>query len=190
MRSKLPFHLLSWVTLLVFPAIGLFLLWIFGNRSIESLLSVFEIGQLLNPINLLGLEFGLFYGALVIAISQMPLFDDLSDSQTHLLKRLNLNWADIIFVSFCAGFGEEILFRASLQTWLGPWLTSFVFIAVHGYFSIKPLKKNLMGLLLFPFILIISFAYETFGLWFCVAAHFSYDLLMFIGVLTQTKKRF
>lgn len=189
MHPKLPFHLLSWVTLLVFPAIGLFLLWLFEDRSIESLLSVFEIDSLLNPINLIGLELGLFYGALVIAISQTPLFDDLADTQTHLFKRLKLNWADVVFISFCAGFGEEILFRASLQTWLGPWITTLVFIAVHGYFSIKPLKKSFMGVLLIPFILIISFAYETFGLWFCVAAHFSYDLLMFAGVLSQTKER-
>ena len=188
MRSKLPFHLLSWVTLIVFPAIGLLLLWFFENLSIESLWSVFEIENLLNPMTLIGLEFGLFYGTIVIALSQSPIFDDLTDTQTHLIKRLNLNWADIIFISFCAGFGEEILFRASIQTWLGPWLTSFVFIAVHGYFSIKPLKKSLMGVLLFPFILIISFAYEAFGLWFCVAAHFSYDLLMFAGVLTSSKE--
>lgn len=190
MRSKLPFYFLSWVTLLVFPAIGLSLLWFFDNRSIESLVSVFEIGHLLNPINLIGIEFGLFYGFLVIVISQLPIFDDLKDPQTQIIKRLNLNWADIIFISFCAGFGEEVLFRVSLQTWLGPWLTSFIFIAIHGYFNIKTLKKSLIGILLFPFILIISFAYETFGLWFCVAAHFSYDLLMFIGVLTQTEEQF
>lgn len=188
MRSKLPFHLLSWLTLIVFPAVGLLLLWFFDNRSIASLWSVFEIDNLSNPINLIGLELGLLYGAFVILISQLPIFNDLTDPQTHLLKSLNLNWADVIFISFCAGFGEEILFRASIQTWLGPWITTFIFIAVHGYFNIKPLKKSLMGILLFPFILIISFAYETFGLWFCVAAHFSYDLLMFSTVLMEKNK--
>ena len=189
MRSKLPFHLLSWVTLLVFPAIGLFLLWFFEDRSLTSLWSVFEIDQLLNPINLIGLELGLLYGAIVLIVSQFPIFDELTDPQTRLLKKLNLNWADVIFVSFCAGFGEEILFRASIQTWFGPWITTLIFIAIHGYFSIKSAKKNLIGILLIPFILIISFAYETFGLWFCVAAHFSYDLLMFIGVLAESNER-
>src|SRR5690554_7082925 len=104
-----------------------------------------------------------------------------------MLKNLKLNWADIIFMSFCAGFGEEILFRAGLQTWFGPWLTSFIFIAVHGYFSPTSLKKNALGILLFPFILLLSFAYEIFGLWFCVAAHFSYDLLMFMGDRKSTR---
>ncbi|HLW29417.1 MAG TPA: CPBP family intramembrane glutamic endopeptidase [Brumimicrobium sp.] len=184
MRPKAQFHILSLVTLLIFPAIGLLLLWFF--EDIE-LLSVFELDEVFTPLTLLGLEFGFIYGFLVIAVSQFPIFEELSKSQTQILKNLNLNWADIIFMSLCAGFGEEILFRAGIQTWLGPWLTSFLFIAVHGYFSPISWRKNLLGILLFPFIILLSFAYEAFGLWFCIAAHFSYDLLMFMGVKNMSK---
>lgn len=183
MRPKVQFHLLSLVTLLIFPAIGLTLLWIFEDID---LLSVFELEHFFSPLTLLGLEFGFLYGFIVIAVSQLPIFEELSLHQVNMLKNLKLNWADIIFMSFCAGFGEEILFRAGLQTWFGPWLTSFIFIAVHGYFSPTSLKKNALGILLFPFILLLSFAYEIFGLWFCVAAHFSYDLLMFMGVMKES----
>ncbi|PKR81311.1 hypothetical protein CW751_04430 [Brumimicrobium salinarum] len=182
MRPKLQFYLLSIITLLLFPAIGLLLLWFFSNIN---LLSVFELDKIVSPMTLLGLEFGFLYGFVVIAITQLPMFEEMSKPQTRMLKNLNLKWPDVIFMSFCAGFGEEILFRAGLQTFLGPWLTSFLFIAIHGYFSPFSLKKNAIGILLFPFILLISYAYDVFGLWFCVAAHFSYDLLMFIGVMQK-----
>ena len=180
MRPKLQFHILSWITLLFFPVIGLTLLWIF--EDIE-LISVFEFDRFFSPLTLLGLEFGLIYGFLVIGVSQFPIFEEISAPQMRMLKNLKLKWGDIIFMSFCAGFGEEILFRAGIQTWLGPWLTSVLFIAVHGYFNLKSWRKSMSGILLFPFILILSYAYEIFGLWFCIAAHFSYDLLMFTGVL-------
>lgn len=182
MRPKVQFHILSWVTLIVFPAIGLGLLWLFEDTDI---LSVFELDRFFSPLTLLGLEFGFIYGFFVIAVSQFPIFEEMSAPQVRMLKNLKLNWFDIIFISFCAGFGEEILFRAGLQTWLGPWITSILFIAVHGYFNPRSWKKSMLGLSLLPFILILSFAYEVFGLWFCVAAHFSYDLLMFMGVIQK-----
>lgn len=181
--QKYQFYILSWVTLIVFPAIGLSLLWFFEDYTIHDLIATLELERFYSPMTLIGLELGLVYGFFVIAISQLPLFEELSSPQTKILKDINLTWIDAVFISLCAGFGEEILFRVGLQTWFGPWLTSFIFIAIHGYFSPFSLKKNALGLLLFPFILLISFSYEIFGLWFVVAAHFSYDLLMFIGVI-------
>src|SRR5690554_445997 len=184
MRPKTQFHILSLVTLLVFPAIGLTLLWFFED---VELISVFELDRFFNPLTLIGLEFGFLYGFIVIGVSQFPIFEELSRPQTQMIKNLKLNWVDILFMSFCAGFGEEVLFRAGLQTWLGPWLTSFLFIAVHGYFNPTSWRKSAIGILVFPFIIILSYAFEAFGLWFCIAAHFSYDLLMFMGVMKQSK---
>lgn len=180
MHPKIQFHILSWLTLLLFPAIGITLLWYFEDINI---LGIFELDKFFSPLTLLGLEFGFLYGFVVVAFSQLPIFEEMSAPQMRMLKRLNLNWADVLFMSFCAGFGEEILFRAGIQTWLGPWLTSFIFIAIHGYFNPRSWRKSMLGIILFPFILALSYAYEAFGLWFCIAAHFSYDLLMFMGVL-------
>lgn len=182
MHPKLQFHLLGWITLLIFPGIGLWLLWYFNDISV---IEVLELDDIFTPKLLLGLEFGLFYGLIILGVSQLDIFKEMSSHQERLFKSLNLNWVDIIFMSFCAAFGEEILFRAGIQTWLGPWLTSFLFIAVHGYFNPTSLRKSMLGVILFPFILIISYSYETLGLWFCIAAHFSYDLLMFQGVLRK-----
>lgn len=45
---------------------------------------------------------------------------------------------------------------------------------------------NLYGLVVLPFILILGYSFETYGLWFVASAHFSYDLLLFL-VLIHTK---
>lgn len=176
MQPKVQFHILGWITLILFPALAFFALDYFEDINY---ISVLELDKILTPYTLLGIEFGLIYGLVILALSQFSIFQEMSSKQERMLKSLNLGWGDIIFMSFCAGFGEEILFRAGIQTWLGPWLTSFLFIAVHGYFNPTSLKKSVMGVVLFPFILTLAFAYENIGLWFCIAAHFSYDLLMF-----------
>ena len=46
---------------------------------------------------------------------------------------------------------------------------------------------NLYGLLVLPFILILGYSFEIYGLWFVASAHFSYDLLLFL-VLIHTKQ--
>lgn len=177
-RPKQQFMLLSWATLLFFSAIGIALLYFFNDTTI---ISIFDFDNLLNPINLIGLELGIFYAFIVIIISQAKAFDSLSNQQAYFIKSLQLNWKEMSFASFCAGFGEEILFRASIQTWLGPIITSVLFIAIHGYIHPLSWRKSLLGILLIPFILLLSYAYISFGLWFCIAAHFSYDLIMFIA---------
>lgn len=181
-RPKQQFILLSWATLLLFSGLGVFLLWFFNDADI---LSIFEWNHFFNPINLIGLEFGLLYGFLVIIISQAPLFDDLSNQQSYIIKSMKLNWREMTFASFCAGFGEEILFRAGIQTWLGPIITSILFIAVHGYIHPLSWRKSMLSVLLFPFIILIAYAYYSFGLWFCIAAHFAYDLIMFIATTKE-----
>jgi membrane protease YdiL (CAAX protease family) len=147
-----------------------------------------ELNEIFTPKLLLGLEFGFFYGILILGVSQLDFVKKMSGPQERMLKSLELNWGDIVFMSFCAAFGEEVLFRAGLQTWLGPVLTTVVFIAIHGYLNPLSLQKSILGFILFPFILIISYSYEVLGLWFCIGAHFSYDLLMFQGALKSKLK--
>ncbi len=182
MRGKTSFLILGLVTLLVFPLPALWALHYF-----ESLawLEVLQLDKVFTLPTLIGLEIGIVYALLVIIIGQAPVFDAISEPQERLLKSLNLNWGDIIFISFCAGFGEEILFRAGIQTWLGPWWTSIIFIAVHGYFNPKSWRKSLYGVILLPFILLLAYGYDFYGLWFCIAAHFSYDLVLFSTILIK-----
>ncbi|MFA5575291.1 MAG: CPBP family glutamic-type intramembrane protease [Brumimicrobium sp.] len=183
MKRKIKLYIISLATLLGFPFIGYLILYFFEDYSFLQFFQLLEWEQFGNAINLIGLEFGFIYGFIILFISQAPIFREFSLPQTKMLKSLNLNFFDAVFVAFCAGFGEEILFRVVIQSFLGPWVTTFIFIAIHGYFSLRYFKKNILGLSLFPFILLISFGYVEFGFWFVVAAHFSYDLLMFLAVI-------
>lgn len=167
---------MGWITLIVFPAPAFWALWYFEDLSF---LEVLSLNELSSPIVLIGIELGLVYAIFALAVSQHPYFEEMSYKQEQMLKSLQLNWVDILFISLCAGIGEELLFRAGIQHWLGPWITSLLFVAMHGYINPLSLKKSLYGILIMPFVLILAFAYESYGLWFCIAAHFSYDLLLF-----------
>ena len=46
-------------------------------------------------------------------------------------SRLDLNGLNPIWISICAGLGEEFLFRAAVQPLIGIWLTSIVFVLAH-----------------------------------------------------------
>jgi membrane protease YdiL (CAAX protease family) len=135
-----------------------------------------------------GLEFGIVYAFLAILILKAPIFEKIPLQIDKLVKDLRLTYFDAIFLSFCAGLGEELLFRAGIQPFLGIWPTSILFVAIHGYLSIKKPKMSLYGLVVLPFIVLISYGFESFGLWFSVAAHFSYDLVLFLGMISEDKE--
>jgi membrane protease YdiL (CAAX protease family) len=97
-----------------------------------------------------------------------------------------LNTFYVIFLSVCAGVGEEIFFRGALQPLLifftnmhiGIWVTAIFFVAIHGYFSIKNKRVNIFAALLTLFIGLLGWASNEYTLWLAIAAHFSYDLVL------------
>lgn len=184
MYYKSLFYLLGWVTLIVFPFIGWYGIYYFNKTPFLEML---DLESFYSPLTLIGLLFGFIYAFFILLVTQFPIFDEITQVQSRMIKEINLNIFDILFMSLCAGIGEEILFRAAIQTWLGPLITSFIFILVHGYFSVREWKRNLSGILVFPFILIIAYGYIEFGLWFGVAAHFSYDFLIFYATIRDAK---
>jgi membrane protease YdiL (CAAX protease family) len=133
----------------------------------------------------IGLIFGIIYALLSIRILQSPIFETVPLKIEETVRGMNLTVLEGIFISFCAGFGEELLFRTGFQYYLGSWITSFIFVAIHGYFSIRTPKNSLYGLVVFPFILILSYLFEDLGLWFAIAAHFAYDAVLFTSIILK-----
>ncbi len=113
------------------------------------------------------------------------LYSDIDENAPHiqdqhsLVKGLKLTFFDCIFLAFCAGFGEEMLFRQGIQPWLGPWITSVLFVAVHGYLHPKKWNVTKYGLMVLLFIVLLSLGKTQFGIWFCIAGHFAYDFVLF-----------
>lgn len=175
---------MGWITLLIFPLPAFLVMYFFFDLSWIEVLQL-ETFQTI-PI-VYGLEFGIMYAFLAIIILKAPVFDRLPLKIDKMVKDLKLSYFDVFSLSMCAGIGEELLFRAGLQTFTGVWLTSFIFVAIHGYFSIKKREMNYYGLLVFPFILLISLGYEHFGLWFSISAHFAYDAVLFLEMRSESQ---
>lgn len=174
------------VTLLLFP-IPTFLILYFveGIPPIE----VLELQNLQVDPLALGIVVGILYAIIALAFMQSSVFDPLPNRVENLVRQMNLSVWDCFFLAICAGVGEELLFRSGVQYYLGPWLTSVIFVAIHGYLNPFNWRMSLYGVIVLPFILIISFALEEFGLWFCVGAHFSYDLVLFLMMRDAINER-
>ena len=114
-----------------------------------------------------------------------PFFDKIPLKINKLVKNMKLSVADGLFLSACAGIGEEFLFRQGIQSFTGVLLTSVFFVALHGYLNPFNLRFSVYGLIVLPFIILISYGLEPFGIWFCIAAHFTYDAILFTMMIKE-----
>ena len=177
-------RLLGLVTLLVFPLPGFYLLDYFQNTSLTEFFDV----QNIKLISIgYGLELGFAYAFIAYLFMKAPFFEQLPNRVDRIIDQLPLTYADGIFLSICAGIGEELLFRAGIQPLLGPWISSIVFVALHGYLNPWNWKFSMYGLIVLPFIFIISFGYIHLGLWFSISAHFAYDAVLFVIMIKEKK---
>ena len=172
----------GWITLLLFPIPGFLLQFFINDATFSDFLNIksYSILHLF-----LGLELGVIYGFISYLFVKSPFFEKLPNRIDDLVKAMNLKVRHGLFLSFCAAVGEELLFRAGLQSFLGPFLCSIVFVALHGYLNPLNLRFSVYGLIVLPFILLISYGMEPFGLIFCIAAHFSYDAILFTFMIKE-----
>ena len=151
----------------------------------QELYEIFQI-QKINLISIgYGLEFGIIYAFFASLLLKSPVFNKLPINLENLISSMKITRTDALFISFCAGFGEEILFRTGMQHYLGILITSVVFVAIHGYLNPFNWRYSLYGLIVLPFILLLSWGFEYFGLWFAIAAHFSYDVVLFWSYIKE-----
>ena len=174
--------LFGWITLLLFPIPGFLLQFFFNDSSFLGFLDI-ESYSILHLF--LGLELGVVYGFISYFFIKSPFFENLPNRIDHLVKAMRLKVHHGLFLSFCAAVGEELLFRAGLQSFLGPIFCSILFVALHGYLNPLNLRFSIYGLIVLPFILLISYGLEPFGLLFCIAAHFSYDAILFTFMIKE-----
>ena len=171
------------LTLVGFPILGY---WLLYGVEINHLDEFLQWDERLNPIAIgYGLMFGFSYAFLALLFMNAPIFDSLGNRMEHLIKQLKLTVVKGLFLSVCAGVGEELLFRASVQPYLGIWITSILFVAIHGYLNPWNWKFSLYGIIILPFIILLSYGYELFGLWFAIMAHTAYDAVLFTSIVNN-----
>jgi len=159
------FPMLAWLILFLAGA-DFFAMFHFEWPDLFSLPTFFSIGIL--------------FGLLVIYISELPYFERSLSSYRNLLSNLNITRFHAFFLSFCAGFGEEVFFRGALQPYLGIWITAIFFVAIHGYFSRKSMPVNIFAIGLTLFIVVLGYAAKQYTIWHAIAGHFSYDLVLLL----------
>jgi len=183
--SKRSIYIIGFITLILFP-IPAYLYW-FWQEGI-TLKEFIRWEEIWKAETVFGMVFGVIYAFFALLFMGAPVFRKMPNRVENLVRRMNINIFEAVFLSICAGVGEELLFRAGLQQLFGVWITSILFVAIHGYLNPFNWRMSLYGLLVLPFILLISFGYNTFGLWFSIGAHFSYDLILFLTILNEKDK--
>lgn len=183
--KKRALYILGLITLLVFPIPTFVVLWYFEDIQPLEILQLENIHYLKLGV---GIEVGILYAFIALLVMNAPVFDKLPVRVETMVRNMKLSVWDCVFLSICAGVGEELLFRSGMQFYLGPLITSVIFVAVHGYLNPFNWRMSLYGLIVLPFILMISYGYEEFGLWFSIGAHFSYDLVLFLSMSTKFDK--
>lgn len=174
--------LFGWATLILFPIPGFYLQYYFNDISFSEFIALKDLTII--PI-IYGVFLGIAYGLIAYRIMGIPFFDKVPLKINRLVREMKLKISDGIFLSFCAGVGEELLFRAGIQSFLGVIVTSILFVALHGYLNPFNLRFSVYGLIVLPFILLISVGLDPFGIWFCIAAHFAYDAVLFTLMINE-----
>jgi len=167
--------MLGLLTLIGFSSIGGLVIEQFQDVRFFSLFQTatpwyYEIG--------LGLLYGLVTAVIGWFIVSMTFLENTRVFFGKLIQDLNLSITDILFISFCAGAGEEILFRGAIQPYLGVWITAIIFVAIHGYLNPKNWRISIYGTYMCLVIAGIGYLCEYFGITTAIAAHFAIDVVL------------
>ncbi|MCH2225089.1 MAG: CPBP family intramembrane metalloprotease [Crocinitomicaceae bacterium] len=177
--KKRSLYKLGLVTLLVFPIPTFTVLWF-----VEGIypLEIFDLKSFNLTSIALGTALGLCYALLALVLMELPVFQKLPIRIETIVQNMRLRFIDCLFLSICAGVGEELLFRSGIQFYIGPIVASIGFVAIHGYLNPKNWRVSLYGLIILPFIFAIAYGFISYGLWFAIFAHVIYDLILFLSM--------
>lgn len=182
MRKK-QLYILGLITLIIFPLIGLTIVGFVEEQPREFRLP-FQLAWYWQIT--VGTVYGLLTGFLAWRIIRLPLMNTIRKKYGSLIKNLRLNAFEIVFISFCAGIGEELLFRGAVQPYLGIWLTAFIFVGIHGYLNPTNLKITIYGLYMTAVIAGLGYMTEDLGILSAITAHFVIDVVL-LYFLTNTE---
>lgn len=173
--SRQRLYALAIFTLLVFTAIGWAIVHFGQNRSLTELL----MGNMCVEQQLCyGIGYGTGFALFMASLLSFRFFSPVRAYFSLLFAQDTIRWYDIIIIAASAGIGEEILFRGGIQPYLGVWLTSVLFIFVHGYLSLSRLSWFAMGLVLVVMSAGLGYFAHYLGLASAIAAHMVYDWLI------------
>ncbi len=128
------------------------------------------------------LVFGVLAGVVVAWLAQRIIaaafMKEVTARYSRMLGRFELTISEVVFISVCAGVGEEILFRGALQPIFGIGITSLFFVAIHGYLNPKDWRLSVYGIYMVLAIAGIGWMAESLGLVAAILAHTIIDIYL------------
>jgi len=172
---------MSLATIVGFSVLAAFIIYFFQEKTVTQ---VFASEYTLWFQISLGVVYGILSSIIISALLEMKFCEAVKQFFERLFVDVEVKWPDILLASFSAGVGEELFFRAGLQPFLGIWLTSILFIAIHSYI------KMTKAWLFFGFIMILmsaglGYLYEYVGLVSAMSAHAAFDVMGFRALLKR-----
>jgi len=134
---------------------------------------------------LVGIGFGGFSALIALALVSRDKMKSISAPFFEMFMKVDLEISDIVFYSFCAGFGEELLFRAGIQHIFGIWPTAVFFVAIHGYLNPTNWRICIYGVLLVFVTAGFGYLYRDIGFFSAAIAHMVFDIVMFYYLIKQ-----
>lgn len=178
--------LIGWGTLFLFGIGGIWIVEVWQEKSFSNVLV-----EGLSPLLQLaaGTIAGIMAASAALYLINRPFFSEHKSFYYRLISsKIPLNYGVITFLSICAGVGEEIFFRAGLQPIIGLWITSFIFVALHGYFSLKSSSLSWYGLLMLMIIAGFGYMYRYLGLISVMTAHSLFDFILFTAIYRENRR--
>jgi len=167
--------LLGWITLLGFGLTGLTLVYFFQQTTLAELFK--GHWSILNQL-FAGLLSGITGAFIALKIINAPFFRGEKQKYNELINTWPWTIKGIIFISICAGVGEELLFRAGIQPLLGLWVTAFLFVLIHGYLNPWNWRISVYGTLMILFIALLGYLFEKCGIFSAMVAHAVFDAIL------------
>ncbi len=185
--QKINITRISIISGAVWMVLGALIIHFWQDRTI---LDAFTEGALIWVQLITGTAFGILFGVMGVQLMKDPtLKEALSEYEIiKTINELNLGKRQQISVSAIAGITEEFLFRAAIQPVIGIWLTSLIFVGVHGYIKIKSVPKFLFTLFTFLLSMMLGYLYMSFGIYSAIVAHFIYDAIVLWKHTEEAKK--
>lgn len=166
---------LGLATLVLFGGGGIALIAGVQQRALEEVL-VHGMGA---PSQVLyGLLVGAVIGFMAWAIIRARGFTPLRERYAMLIGPHVQQRSMRVFVSICAGVGEELFFRGALQPWLGIPVTAVVFVAIHGYLDPRDKRLFIYGAALTLGMMVLGWMADVQGLVGPMVAHTLIDIIL------------
>jgi uncharacterized protein len=173
--EKKTFLYLALFTLVGFSGLGFIII---ENFLALEFFTVLFSGELIWIQVVMGLAFGYITAAIGWRLIETQVMLPVRNFFSQMIKNFNLSFPEILFISFCAGVGEEILFRGAIQPYLGVWATAILFVAIHGYLNPFNWRLSMYGLFMTFVIAGIGYLTINFGLITAIAAHSMIDIFL------------